>query len=53
MNNDLRMALFYFLIAILFAAAHLIGTLNNIWPWVAALIFLGLGIYHLVRLRKN
>ena len=53
MNNDRRMALLYILIAIVFAITPFIGTLSNPMVWLAALIFLALGGYHLIKASKK
>jgi hypothetical protein len=49
MKNDRRAAILYILIAILFAVTPFVGTLTNPLLWLTALIFLGLGIYRLVK----
>jgi hypothetical protein len=47
------MAVFIILIAIIFAITPFVGSLSNPMLWLAALIFLGLGIYLLVRSFKK
>jgi FtsH-binding integral membrane protein len=53
MKNDRRMAVLYILIAIIFAIVPFVGTLSNQLAWLAALIFLGLGIYRLSKIFKK
>ena len=53
MNKDLRLPLLYILIGIIFAVTPFVKTLTNPLLWLAALIFLGLGIYRLLRPAKK
>jgi len=46
------MAVLFNLTGILFAITPLVKTLTNPLLWLAALIFLGLGGYRLVRIKK-
>ena len=49
MKKDWRLSALYILIAILFAIAAIFKTLTTPLLWLAALIFLGLGVYRLVK----
>jgi hypothetical protein len=49
MKKDWRLTALYILIAILFALAAIFKTLPTPLLWLVALIFLGLGIYRLVK----
>jgi hypothetical protein len=49
MKHAWRMPALYILIGILFAITPFIRTLTNPLLWLTALIFLGLGIYGLVK----
>ena len=53
MKNDGRMTVLYILIGILFAITPFFKTLTNPLLWLTALIFLGLGVYRLVRTFKK
>jgi len=53
MKNDWRMALLYIVIAIIFAITPFVGTLSNPLIWLAAVVFLGLGTYRLVKAFKK
>jgi hypothetical protein len=49
MKNDWRLTVLYILIGIIFAITPFFRTLTNPLLWLAALIFLGLGVYRLVK----
>jgi hypothetical protein len=49
MKKDWRLTVLYIVIAILFAMAAIYKTLTTPLLWLTALIFLGLGIYRLVK----
>jgi hypothetical protein len=53
MKKDRLIAIFYILLAIVFALGPIMGTLSNQMVWLAALIFLGLGIYQLSKSFKK
>ena len=50
MKYDWRMTVLLLVTGILFAITPFVKTLTNPLLWLAALIFLGLGIYRLVKL---
>jgi hypothetical protein len=49
MKYDWRVTILILLAGILFAITPFVKTLTNPLLWLAALIFLGLGVYRLVR----
>ena len=49
MKYDWRMTVLLLITGILFAITQFVKTLSNPLLWLAALIFLGLGIYRLVK----
>jgi hypothetical protein len=49
MKYDWRMTVLLLVTGILFAITPFVKTLSNPLLWLAALIFLGLGIYRLVK----
>ena len=53
MKYDWRMTVLILVTGIIFAIAPFVGTLTNPLLWLAALIFLGLGIYRLVMTLKK
>ena len=53
MTRDRGIAVIFILLGLLFAIAPLIGNLSNLMIWLAALIFLGGGLYLLVRSFKK
>ena len=53
MKNGRSLAILFILIGIIFAITPFVGTISNQMVWLAALIFLGLGIYSLVMTFKK
>jgi hypothetical protein len=53
MTRDRWMAVIFILLGLLFALAPFIGTLSNQMVWLAALIFVGGGLYLFVRTFKK
>ena len=53
MKYDWRMTVLFILTGILFAITPFVKTLTNPLLWLAALIFLGLGVYRLVKAVKK
>ena len=53
MKYDWRMTVLLLVTGILFAITLFVKTLSNPLLWLAALIFLGLGIYRLVKHLMN
>ena len=53
MKYDWRFTALFILIGIIFAITPFVRTLTNPLLWLAALIFLGLGIYRIVKALLN
>jgi hypothetical protein len=53
MKNDWRLTALYILIGVIFAVTPFVKTLANPLLWLTALIFLGLGVYRLVKSVKK
>ena len=53
MKKDWRMTVLYIMIGILFAITPFFKALTNPLLWLTALIFLGLGVYRLVKPTKK
>jgi hypothetical protein len=53
MKYDRRLTVLYILIGLLFAITPFVKTLTNPLLWLTALIFLGLGVYRLVKAGKK
>jgi len=53
MKNDRRMTILFILIGIIFAITPFVKTLTNPLLWLTALVFLGLGVYRLVKAGKR
>jgi hypothetical protein len=53
MKNDRRLTALIILIGIIFAITPFVKTLTNPLLWLTAVIFLGLGVYRLVKPGKK
>jgi putative Mn2+ efflux pump MntP len=53
MKNDWHMPVLFILIGIIFAITPFVGTLSNPMLWLAAAIFLFLGLWQLVKFFKK